>query len=91
MAHKISPDTVNIGTGLERLFSFNWLYGFALSIVLYVGFHLAVPDRPTTIPAVMHGVAVGVDGVDTDSERQQSQTFRGKASMEVGGVKEVEQ
>lgn len=90
MAHKISPDAVNIGPGLEKLFSFNWLYGFLLSIVLYVGFHLAIPHRPTTIPAVVHGAPMVVEGVsmDIDSDRQ-SQTFHGKASMEISTVKEV--
>lgn len=90
MAHNISPDTVHIGTGLERLFSFNWLYGFVLSIVLYVGFHFAIPDRKTMIPAVVHGTPAVVEGmvIETDSESQ-TQAFRGKASMDIGKVKEV--
>lgn len=64
MANKISS-SVNIGIGLERLFSFNWLYGFVLSIVLYVSLHLVFPDSATTIPTVVHGLPL-----DTDSEKQ---------------------
>lgn len=89
MAQKIAPDSVHIGAGLVHLFSFNWLYGFTLSIALYVGLHLAFPDRPTTIPAVIYGTAVIIDGTgsDVDSERQ-SNPVRGKQSMEVSGTKE---
>jgi NCS1 family nucleobase:cation symporter-1 len=90
MAHNISPDVVHIGTGLERLFSFNWLYGFVLSIVLYVGSHFAIPDRKTMIPAVVHGTPAVVEGmvVETDGESQ-SRAFCGKASMDVGKVRDV--
>ncbi|KAF2160198.1 hypothetical protein M409DRAFT_70563 [Zasmidium cellare ATCC 36951] len=53
MANKISS-SVKIGTGLERLFSFNWLYGFVLSIIMYVSLHWMFPDKATSIPAVVH-------------------------------------
>lgn len=90
MAHKISPDTVKIGPGLEKLFSFNWLYGFLLSIVMYVGFHIAVPDRQTTIPVVIHGTPMVMEGVAMDIESgRHSQNMHGKASMEISAVKEV--
>lgn len=79
MAHKINP-AVQIGAGLERLFSFNWLYGFFLSIALYVGLHFAVPDAATTIPAVVYGLPPVLEGesLDGDSERQSVIVMAGK-------------
>lgn len=82
MANKISS-SVEIGTGLERLFSFNWLYGFVLSIVIYVSLHWVLPHKDTTIPAVMTGVRI-----DTDSERQSIHEDP-KMDMKSTGVREI--
>lgn len=83
MANKISS-SVNIGIGLERLFSFNWLYGFVLSIVLYVSLHSVFPDTATSVPSVAHGVQV-----DTDSERQ-SVHKDSKMATERSKVREID-
>jgi NCS1 family nucleobase:cation symporter-1 len=90
MIQKIAPDTVNVGSGLVQLFSFNWLYGFCLSIAMYVGLHTAFPDRPTTIPAVIHGTPVVIDGLDldTDSERQ-THPAQSKQPIEAKDAKEI--
>jgi NCS1 family nucleobase:cation symporter-1 len=68
LANKIAPETVNIGPGMENLFAINWLYGFVASIVLYVGMNLAVPDRRTLIPAVVHGTTAVYEGSEPDTE-----------------------
>ncbi|KAF7188233.1 putative permease [Pseudocercospora fuligena] len=90
MAHKINS-SLDIGTGLVHLFSFNWLYGFVLSITLYVGLHFAFPDRRTTIPEVVPGTAEALYGVsiDGDSEKQSVHVSPGKQSMEQSGAKEI--
>lgn len=88
MAHKINSD-VDIGTGLVHLFSFNWLYGFFLSIALYVGLHFAFPDQKTTIPYVVSGTREAIDGVSIDSERQSVVGVSGKQSLQVRDAKEV--
>ena len=65
MAHKINND-VEIGTGLVHLFSFNWLYGFVLSIVLYVSLHYAFPHKETSIPALIPGTVEILDGAENE-------------------------
>lgn len=82
MANKIAS-SVHIGTGLEPLFSFNWLYGFVLSITMYVSLNWALPDKRTSIPVVIHGVCV-----DTGDERQSSHGDA-KIIKETTGVQEV--
>ncbi|KXS97440.1 hypothetical protein AC579_3830 [Pseudocercospora musae] len=90
MAHKINPD-LDIGAGLVHLFSFNWLDGFVLSIVMYIGLHLAFPDRRTTIPEVVPGTMEELygAGIDGESEKQSVHVSPGKRSMEQSGAKEI--
>lgn len=80
MAHQISR-SVKIGGGLVQLFSFNWLYGFVLSVVLYVGLHFAFPHRRSTIAEVVPGVTEAIHGVSVDgnSEKQVSRHSGGSA------------
>jgi nucleobase:cation symporter-1, NCS1 family len=91
MANKVTPDAVSIDQGLKHLFSFNWLYGFCLSIALYLALNFISPDEATLIAAVVPGTARSVDGIsiETDSERQVEYRTDAKPSMEFSGAKEV--
>lgn len=92
LANKISPTTVEIGTGMEHLFAMNWLYGFVSSIVLYVGLNLAVPDKRTLIPAVIFGTPTVIEGSEPDVEGSEHHVIdyekRGP-SMDVSGAPKV--
>ena len=91
MAEKVTPESVNIDGGLPHLMTFNWIYGFCLSIVMYWVLNLVAPDKTTLIPQVVHGTPPVVDSmaIDGDSERQMSYHGNAKPSMEVSGAKEV--
>ncbi|KAF6843922.1 ncs1 allantoate transporter [Colletotrichum musicola] len=71
-AAKVSPKTVHIDAGLANLFSFNWLYGFFLSIFIYYFANLFFPHKPTLIPHVVTGFGDVVEGVETASESQRA-------------------
>jgi len=88
MANKVTPGAAHINTGLKHLFSFNWLYGFCLSIAMYWTLNVISPDRRTLIPEVVHGTPSALEGVDVDSEKHSSFDDV-KHSMEVSGAKEV--
>ncbi|KKY15336.1 putative ncs1 allantoate transporter [Phaeomoniella chlamydospora] len=78
LASAVSPSTVQISEGLKHLYDFNWLYGFLLSIFLYVGLNWGFPEPSTTADRVIYGVPEAVSG-DDDLERQGN--FSGKEKM----------
>ena len=72
LAHTVSPDTVHIDSGLQHIYSFNWLYGFCLSIFLYVGLNLVWPSHGTLISTAVHGSTV-IEGSEVDVEQNRSE------------------
>ncbi|RAR10228.1 NCS1 nucleoside transporter family [Stemphylium lycopersici] len=66
LANKVNPD-LKLAAGLQHLFTFNWLYGFFLSIFLYYFCNLFFPERQNLISHVvtgferLDGVEVGMD------------------------------
>ncbi|KAJ0274609.1 hypothetical protein CBS470a_011683 [Colletotrichum nupharicola] len=78
LAAKVSPTSVHIDQGLANLFSFNWLYGFFLSIFIYYFSNLFFPHKPTLLSYVVTGFGDIVHGVVADSE---SQTTEGKEKL----------
>jgi NCS1 family nucleobase:cation symporter-1 len=69
LAHAVTPNNVSINTGLQHLYSINYLYGFFLSTAMYWFFNYFWPDRQTLIPAVVPGVIVdNLSGVGSDIE-----------------------
>ncbi|QKX64800.1 uncharacterized protein TRUGW13939_11976 [Talaromyces rugulosus] len=70
LAKAVTPDNVHINTGLEHLYSINYLYGFGLSTTFYFILNYFWPDQRTLIPAVVPGVVVAhLAAVDSDIER----------------------
>jgi NCS1 family nucleobase:cation symporter-1 len=68
----VTPKNVNIDTGLQHLYSINYLYGFSLSFTLYFSLNYFWPDRATLIPAVVPGVVCHFNSVDSDLEAEAS-------------------
>jgi NCS1 family nucleobase:cation symporter-1 len=68
---KVAPAHVHISVGLQHLFSFNWLYGFVLSVTMYYALNFFFPDHNTLISKVVHGipqvVEVGEGDVESDA------------------------
>ncbi|XDG02884.1 hypothetical protein ABKA04_002499 [Annulohypoxylon sp. FPYF3050] len=82
LAKKVTPANVHISQGLVNLFTFNWLYGFFVALVLYCGLNYWFPDQTTLIPHVVPGDAPVVRAVDADVE---SGTVEDEKMKEEGG------
>jgi len=70
LAKKVTPQNVQISEGLQNLFTFNWLYGFFLSIVLYYVLNVFFPHQETLIGHVIDGYGSTVVGVEQDAEHE---------------------
>jgi nucleobase:cation symporter-1, NCS1 family len=55
LANDISPTAVFISDGAQNLYSFDWLYGFAISIVLYTGLSKLFPATETLLGSTIYG------------------------------------
>jgi NCS1 family nucleobase:cation symporter-1 len=55
LAFAINPKSTHITAGAKNLYTFDWLFGFVTSIVLYTGLSLAFPDTASTIEHTIYG------------------------------------
>jgi nucleobase:cation symporter-1, NCS1 family len=69
---KVAPTHTHISVGLQHLFSFNWLYGFVLSVTMYYALNFFFPDHNTLISKVVHGIPQVVEGREVDVESNAS-------------------
>ncbi|EFQ25721.1 NCS1 nucleoside transporter [Colletotrichum graminicola M1.001] len=74
---KVAP-SVNLASGLKNLFSFNWLYGFFLSIFVYYTLNYFFPHKETLIPSVVTGFEPTLIGVDSDVESRGAEGAKGQ-------------
>ncbi|KAJ5895981.1 NCS1 allantoate transporter [Penicillium subrubescens] len=72
LAHSVTPNNVNIDTGLRHLYAINYLYGFCVSFTFYFSLNYFWPDQATLIPAVVPGVVCHSNSVDSDLEAEVS-------------------
>ncbi|XXG97609.1 2-oxoglutarate dehydrogenase E1 component [Hypoxylon texense] len=72
MAKKVTPQNVHISQGLVNLFTFNWLYGFFVALVLYCALNYFFPHKPTLIPSVVPGVGPVLRAVEEGEEDVES-------------------
>ncbi|KAI4700584.1 hypothetical protein J4E81_003545 [Alternaria sp. BMP 2799] len=66
LANKVNP-RLKLSAGLQNLFTFNWLYGFFLSIFLYYFCNLFFPAQETLISRIVTGFEY-LDGIEVDNE-----------------------
>ena len=74
IGHAVNSKGVHISAGLAHLYTFNWLYCFFSSAVLYYVLNLIWPHRTTLIPAPVYAdhtirptadtTVVTIDGVE---------------------------
>jgi len=82
-------DVVKISAGAKNLYTFDWLFGFCTSIVVYVVLHKVWPDRESEIEHTVYGLAVdGVSGEEgrSSDEEQGVKTVGGEKFNEKNGV-----
>lgn len=85
---KVAPH-VHISVGLQHLFSFNWLYGFVLSVTLYYFLNYFFPDQNTLIPKVVFGLPQVVEGMEVDVESDASIRDGGEKFLGIEKAREV--
>ena len=69
LALSISGDTkVHISVGTQHLYTFNWLFGFVTSIILYTAFSLIFPAKKTVLTDTIWGLDGMIDGQGSDEE-----------------------
>lgn len=71
LANKVNPG-LKLSSGLQHLFTFNWLYGFFLSIFLYYLCNLFFPDNQTLISHVITGFEL--DGIEVEESGHRIET-----------------
>ena len=57
LAYSINPSGTHISQGAKNLYTFDWLFGFVTSIVLYTGFSLAFPAKESLLGHTIFGLA----------------------------------
>ncbi|KAI0850077.1 uracil permease [Daldinia vernicosa] len=84
LAKKVTPQNVDVSQGLVNLFTFNWLYGFFVSVVMYYALNYFFPHETTLIPNMIPGVVPVLHAVDADVESgsAQDEKMRGEVKAE---------
>lgn len=74
LANSIQPTTV-ISAGAQNLYTFDWLFGFVTSVVVYTALSYIVPHTESRLEGTVYGdVVLEASGSDVES-------------MDEGGVK----
>lgn len=81
LANKVNPK-IQLPSGLQRLSTINWLYGFFLSIALYYSLNLVSPDKESLISKTITGFE-SVEGVEVVDETHPITSSEGDESGKV--------
>jgi NCS1 family nucleobase:cation symporter-1 len=60
--------SVSISAGARNLYTFDWLFGFVTSIVVYTALSLILPDKESLVSETIYGHDVVVGGIPSDEE-----------------------
>jgi NCS1 family nucleobase:cation symporter-1 len=60
--------SVSISAGARNLYTFDWLFGFVTSIVVYTALSLIFPDKESLVSETIFGHDVVVGGIPSDEE-----------------------
>lgn len=58
LAYSINPKGTHISQGAINLYTFDWLYGFVTSIVVYTSLHMIFPHKESQVPKTIDGVEI---------------------------------
>ncbi|KAF7920209.1 uncharacterized protein EAE97_011550 [Botrytis byssoidea] len=70
----VKTDEVRISQGAENLYSFDWLFGFVVSVVVYVGVSLVWPARESLVERSFYGDVVEGEEVRRGSEGENAES-----------------
>ncbi|MCJ1394700.1 hypothetical protein MMC18_007580 [Xylographa bjoerkii] len=68
LAYSIDPSSTFISQGVINLYSFDWLYGFVVSIILYVGFSKVFPAKESLSSKTIFGLEPSEYSSDIESK-----------------------
>lgn len=87
LAYSINPSGTHITDGAKNIYTFDWLFGFVTSIVLYTTLSLIFPDKATTIEHTIYGHDLVEGSGSSDIE---SEGVKGHAGKDFGNVDAVD-
>ncbi|TKA30322.1 hypothetical protein B0A50_02549 [Salinomyces thailandicus] len=58
LAYSINDTDTHITSGAKHLYTFDWLYGFVVSILVYIVMHKIFPHQESLIPKTIDGVEI---------------------------------
>jgi NCS1 family nucleobase:cation symporter-1 len=88
LAYSISPAGTHITAGAKNLFTFDWLFGFVTSIVVYVALSYIFPDKSTQVMTTIYGHEVD-EGMHSTSDAE-SGAEKGHGHKDFGNVDAVD-
>jgi nucleobase:cation symporter-1, NCS1 family len=86
LGYAVSPETVNVPTGLIHLYDISWLYGYHASMFLYWLFNVISPAGETLIAKTIPGIPEVVEGVDAGSVESKQEVIEVKPGSKASGV-----
>lgn len=69
LAYSINPAGTHINDGIKNLYTFDWLFGFLVSIVLYTAFSRLFPAKETLSETTIYGHEMDDSNKLSDKER----------------------
>lgn len=61
LAAAINPSGTHVNAGIKHLYSFDWLYGFVVSIFVYTVLHKIFPAKESLVPKTIDGVEMAAE------------------------------
>ena len=82
LAYSINPGSTNISTGAKHLYTFDWLYGFVVSIFLYTSLSLIFPAKESLSSVTIFGHEL--DGEEYSRGMEEKTDSKGSFDKEKG-------
>lgn len=79
-----SPKTLGIGSGLTNLYTFDWLYGFVVSIFLYTSLSKIFPAKDSLVEHTIYGLDESYEGQEPAFERNDGKHFGNVGAVDLG-------
>jgi NCS1 family nucleobase:cation symporter-1 len=96
LAYSINPKGTHISVGTKHLYTFDWLFGFVTSIVIYTGLSYVWKPTEALVPHTIYGVPPVGDEEEAYEEkydenvlRKGSLTGNPKSFANVGGIDDI--
>ena len=93
LAYSINPGGTHISEGTKHLYTFDWLYGFVVSIILYTGTSYIWKPKDALISKTVFGVPQNPEDEEAYAEKYDEQVLRKgslvgneKSFSNVGGI-----